>query len=371
MVLPCDQGGKPVVQQDNPKDTFLSWTETATQASPSLFLSNGPETVPEGTSNLTTLYRYRIRLSGGVDFPVRCFIWHGHRAQSDRWIQLAIRPSGGNISIVNHRVIHRVRRLGLLHEMGACISKALLGQTLDAQPSYGILNGVTFVLAASLLIPPEVRVNGRLEPHYYGAIREFTIQSNDEDIDVDIWTCIVNNPADVTPHDSLVTPNSSFHPRGFWPYSDISTTRSGTANLTQLDGLIQLKMADANGPDAAKFVWRGATLDPHGSPASGNKGLYGVVSQYTFQYLHTYNENPTVDYSLVGRGGRFFGTMTANPEGKTGVPPIGPQSGSDEPYNRCRLRHFVLEQEGVAAIERVVVGGAASTPAALVVEVVT
>lgn len=198
----------------------------------------------------------------------------------------------------------------------------------------------------------------------WGILEFELVPSEDGEIELDLWTTFSGNQGYTGQYNDPVVATDQSHPRGYWPFSNILTRRLLSINFSGISEAIEMRCATGATPGSLAFAWRGSAEDPYGSPPSGNKGLYGVISTYQFQVYDTQNPHPDVNYWLLGRGGRFFGA-TANALGQVfGIPVIGPPTPPNTDTFRIEWASYNLG-EGVAFLEVFCVGGAASTPFSL------
>lgn len=192
--------------------------------------------------------------------------------------------SGGTISAMRH--IAEIGNTGQAMEIGRCLAKAQLFETLDVEfPDSGLIPAFDRFAVASYLLP-----SGGVPPSMVGAVHEFTILAQASNVFVE--TIVVPagysgsyilsraNPLPLDPHNI----------RGSWPYSNISAIDSTPSyDASPLLNSPQRKsyyLGYSNGefgsktPGVDNGLFAKRFGDTFASP-DGNLGLYGVVVDYT------------------------------------------------------------------------------------------
>lgn len=277
-------------------------------------------------------------------------MWHGHLYDQTKYVNL-IAYSPNADALLDSRVgIHRIENAGNLDQLGICLPKALLGATLDPLPSVTVKQGQPAIIA-SHAIPSRISMD---VGHYMGAVEEFTVTCESDGENLYLWTVFTTGQSEDGSILLPVVQPVGTHPRGYWPYSNIAASMVGSVDVNNAP--FEWSIGRSGGRDSLMFVRRAD--DPYGFPASGNKGLYGVIGAYSFQLANAHDV-PLTQLVTFGGGGKFFGAMSGTP---IGLPPVWQMNDEDAPY--CILSTFSVN-EPVGVVTQCAVGGAAATPGIL------
>lgn len=264
--------------------------------------------------------------------------------------------STGQVS--NHKRIYGYSHRDQIHETGLCCAKALRNKTINENLAAVTLDPNTDVplydLDHSYLVPP-LDADGL--PSYFGAVHHFTITAP-ANSKVQLRT-VISACESIGTHLTKPIAGGPEHPRGWWPYSDLSVQAVTPINLATSLPRVVMVCAALNNPDSNLFTRHGD--DEHGFPASGNKGLYGVNATYNVSFendnTHRFLNGYLRRASNVPRDSKYFGSLTGDP---CGIPPLQPGTTK----NAIQLLDDVLVTDKGLPVLNVynTVAGSASTP---------
>lgn len=356
----CPQTDLTRVGVGYPESVTKGWVATPVPTSRNLILSNYPETVESTATLPANLYWIWLTMPPSGALSVRVFFWHGHLFASSKRFWLVGRLEGVDATgqVSNHKRIYGYSHRDQIHETGLCCAKALRNNTITEDLVEVTLDPDTDVklydLAHSYLVPPRDRAGIAT---YFGAVHHFTITAP-ANSRVQLRT-VISAGQDIGSHLAKPIDGGPEHPRGWWPYSDLSVQASSPINLATSLPRVYMVCAALNNPDSNRFTRH--PDDEHGFPASGNKGLYGVNATYNVSFENDGTHRILNGYlrraSNVPDDSKYFGSLTGNP---CGIPPLQPGTT----LNSIKLLDEVLVTDKELPLLNLnnTVAGASSTP---------
>jgi hypothetical protein len=357
----CHQDNLPLAGVGYPESVTKGWIAVPAVGSRDLIVSNHPETVPAAITLPANLYWIWLTMPTSGSLAVRLFLWHGHMYPSGKRLWIVARLTGvdTNGEVTNHHRVYEIRHRDQIHLAGLCCAKALRNQTIDEdvdpvelEPDIDVK---LYDVAQSYLVPG---VDSDGIPSYAGAVHEFTIVAP-AGAQVQLRT-VISATEDTGNHSTNPISGTDTHPRGWWPYSDIIVQAASPIDLaTSALPRVFMVCAALNNPDSNLFTKHSG--DPHGYPASGNKGLYGVNASYEVPFLNDGTPRILNGYlrsgSNVPRDRKYFGSLIGDP---CGIPPL--QHGTANNAISIISNQLVAHNPIPVLVLPYTVAGAAATP---------
>ncbi|WP_411349431.1 hypothetical protein [Paenibacillus sp. WLX2291] len=273
-----------------------------------LMVSDNPETLSEANFPVRqgVLWHDVVRSNNGT-VQHRIFAWH-YNVLADPvkvGITLENRANHGALKIEDVKREYRIGgdEVNWITDIGGCISRAVLSNTMDARTAdQTLIKQQQSGQIESFIVPP-----GKL----LGMVYDFTVKSTDSgEIQYTVRTVASRDTAyDLTLVKSAPLPLApQAHPRGNWTFSETNAvTPVYTAGTERVIYPTCAKTKKDGSLPADQLFTAAASEQPQDS--LDNRAQFGVIYNVTVPVTNPGTQNRTVQISLNPRGGSYGGAV--------------------------------------------------------------
>ncbi|KOP64848.1 hypothetical protein AMS62_06000 [Bacillus sp. FJAT-18019] len=278
-------------------------------------MSDNPESIPTTAFTNGTATLWHDSVSGQTTVYYRVYVWHVNKTGAPMKFGVTIGNAGSSpITVSNLQHCVDITTNYIAH--GQCTAAALVGSSLTGDT---IID--TSVAAGKVGLIQEWTVPN---DQMVGGVLEFQISSSaamSYKVRTVASTSTSTNLRTIQ-HSKPANKNSE-HPRGSWPFSNITGFANSTfsQNITYDLGSGN-KAYSINNDKNDNIMTKENSYDVDNAVAT-NKGHFGVVYKTPITLRNPTNTNRTVKIYLTGRGGSYGGAVRWNKETTYKVPKLG------------------------------------------------
>ncbi|MBT2293054.1 hypothetical protein J7E73_28865 [Paenibacillus albidus] len=320
------------IEAPTPSSAINSFTPIPGQR---FFVSDNPEPLTPQTFTTPIITLWNDTVPNLTSVRYRVFMWHHNATANTIKYGLTLGNAGSSPLTVSEFKFETAETIqDILSNAGYCLSKALLGQTLNSTANVTVSPGAVQVLKEFTIAPKAVR----------GTVLEFTVSSSTP-MSAKLRSVAAQSiSAALNTHQGAAVPQGAKdHPRGTWNYADV---QGADATVTIGSGGISNSFTILN------------SANPVFSGTLPNTASFAGIYKFNLTIVNASGSSQTKHLYFNPRGGLFVGAV------KVGSNPVNGITKTSDTQS-VRIGAFTIPNgQSITVPIQITTGGGSSTPLA-------